>query len=85
MADIVINLGDITVKDNAPGSGKLTQQNYWDWLDQQRDQEGAGSLYQQRLRKALRQIGKNNVQERVSSFVHSQAIQAIHRIEEAAE
>jgi len=70
MADIVIDLGTITVKDHAVESGKLTQQNFKDWLDEQFDVENAGGNYQARMRTAVRRIGIRGTQARAGGYTN---------------
>ena len=70
MADIAIDLGTVTVKDHAVGSGKLTQQNFKDWLDEQFDIEGAGGNYAARMRTAVRSIGIRGTQARAGAYTN---------------
>lgn len=72
MASITIDLGTITIEDNAEGSGKLTQQNFKDWLDRI-DKANAGSDYVNRMRKAVRIRGIRGVQESTLDYVIEQA------------
>lgn len=77
MPGIELNLGTVTVKDNAPGSGKLTQQHLFDWLDQQFDPTNAGASYNARLRRAYRLIGRHGVSTRAMAFTNQQARRAV--------
>ena len=67
MADIVINLGSVTIKDHAANSGKLTQGQLRDWLDEHFDQANAGGDYANRMRRAVRLIGMRNMQEQAGA------------------
>lgn len=67
MADIVINLGSVTIKDHAANSGKLTQQQLQDWLDEHFDPANAGGDYQNRMRRAVRLVGIRNIQEQAGA------------------
>ena len=77
MPEIVLDLGTITIQDNTPESGKLTQQNFKDWLDNQFNKENAGGAYPARMIAAVRRIGIMGVQARAAAYVNQQARQAV--------
>lgn len=76
MADIVLDLGSVTLKDNTPESGKLTLQHFKDWLDEQFDKEGTGGNYLARMTTAVRQIGIRGAQRRCHAFTNQKIRQA---------
>ena len=66
MPEIVIELGSVTIPDNAVDSGLLTQQDMKDWLDEQYDTENACGDYVARMVIAIRTIGVRGVTGRVA-------------------
>ena len=77
MADIVIDLGTVTIKDHADNSGKLTQQNLRDWLDGQFDVANAGGNYAARIRRAIRIMGLRGAQNRAGAYTNQQLRTAV--------
>ena len=73
MAEVVLDLGTVTIPDNAVDSGLLTQQDMKDWLDMQFDTENAGGDYIARMRRAVRMIGIKGVTSRTSHCKLSKA------------
>jgi hypothetical protein len=77
MPNIEVQLGSVNIPDNAVDSGKLTQQDMKDWLDEQFDTENAGGDYIARITTALRAIGIRGVTGRVSHMKLSKARKAV--------